>query len=282
MKNSDLLCEDFAQDNEIEVKEKKGSASVSKIVLDDELAKKYKRKAGIYYTIYSDAVLKIEKNRYLDCYRAFSDIIKEFMALYKVEKDDPVFIVGLGNADVTPDSLGPKVIDLLLVTRHLSKINRLEPDMQNVLALAPGVMSQTGIESVDITASIVKKTKTKLVIVIDALASRSMSRLNQTIQITNTSIAPGSGIGNFRKEFSSDTLGAPVVCVGVPTVVDIRSALEELQTKFSDEAPSVSPLAIEDDKIQFMVTPKEIDQNVIDLANIIADGLNLALHNREY
>lgn len=278
MIRTDLLCEDFAKDMQIESQH--GSASISKIVLDEAMAKEYGRMAGIYYTIHSDAILKIEKARFLDLYRAFAKILKEFLVMYKINKDDPIFIVGLGNADVTPDSLGPKVIDLMLVTSHLAKINRLEPNMQNVLALAPGVMSQTGLESVDVCKAVCEMSKPKLVIVIDALASRSMKRLNQTIQITNTELKPGSGIGNHRKAFSEDTLGVPVICVGVPTVVDVRSAANEL---FSGASKGdFNPLAFEDDKIQFMVTPKEIDQNIIDLANVLADGLNLALHNREY
>lgn len=282
MLHSDLLYEDFAKENTIEKKENIGTASISRIDLNEELAKKYKRLPGVYYTIFSDAILKIEKRRYDDLHKALAKIIKEFINMYKIKKEDSVFIVGLGNADVTPDSLGPKVIDMLLVTKHLEKINQLEPNMQSVIALAPGVMSQTGIESVDIVSSVVKKEKPKLVIVIDALAARSMKRLNQTIQITNTAIAPGSGIGNFRKEFSKATLGTNVLCIGVPTVVDIRSALVELGQEFFNNKDTIKPFSIEDEKIQFMVTPKEVDQNIIDLAHIISNGLNLALHNRNF
>lgn len=275
---TDLVCEDFARENLVEEKIKNNTASISKIVLDSEQAVRYQKKAGTYYTIYSDAVINIEKVRFDDLYHSIANIIKEFLVKYKIQKEDPIFILGLGNLEVTPDSLGPKVIDMLLVTRHLAKMGRLEEDMQNVLALAPGVMAQTGIESVDICKAIVDKVKPKMVIVIDALASRSLERLNQTIQITDTSIRPGSGVGNNRKEFSKDTLGIPVICLGVPTVVDIKSYVESLADKFIDKEIDVLPLY--EDKIQFMVTPKEIDQNIIDLAHIISDGLNLALHNR--
>ncbi len=278
MQRTDLVCEDAAKENIVEDRIKSGTSTVSKIVLDEQQAKKYHKKAGTYYTIYSDAVLKIEHKRFEDLYKALAKIIKDFLKLYSIKKDDPVFIVGLGNYEVTPDSLGPKVIDMLLVTRHLAKMGKLEEDMQNVLALAPGVMAQTGVESVDICKAIVDKVKPKLVIVVDALASRSLERLNQTIQITDTSIRPGSGVGNNRKEFSKDTLGVPVLCIGVPTVVDIRSYVEELMEKF--QTKDVSPVITENEDIQFMVTPKEIDQNIIDLSHVISDGLNLALHHR--
>ena len=278
MQKSDLLCEEFGKETGVEKRSEYGSANISKIVLNEELAKKYNRKSGIYYTIYSDAIIKVEKQRYDDLYKSISKVIKEFLDYYKISKDDPVFVVGLGNANVTPDSLGPKVIDMLLVTRHLRIIDKDNENMQNVLALAPGVMSQTGVESVDIVASIVKKIKPKLVIVIDALAAKSIKRINQTIQMTNTGIAPGSGIGNKRKEFSKDTLGCDCIAIGVPTVVDVRSVLEEMKEEFSN-SDNFDPFSIEMDKVQFMVTPKEIDQNIIDLSHAISDGLNLALHD---
>lgn len=280
MKKTDLLCEEFAKEVNLEKKTKMGTSTLSEIILDEENAKKYNRKPGVYFTIYSDAILNVEKQKYDDLYKAVAQTILKFICMYNIKKDDPVFVVGLGNQNVTPDSLGPKVIDLLLVTRHLHVLNKEEDYMQNVLALAPGVMSQTGVETVDIVSSVVKKIKPKLVIVIDALASKSMERVNQTIQMTNTGIAPGSGIGNKRKEFSKETLGCPCVAIGVPTVVDVRSVVEELQHKYMDEI-KFDPFAIMDEKVQFMVTPKEIDQNIIDLAHIISDGLNLALHNIE-
>lgn len=279
MGKTDLLCEEFGAESGVERKNKLGTSQISKIILDDAAAKKYKRKPGIYYTIYSDAILKVEKPRYDDLLKAISRVILEFLEYYNIKKDDPVFVVGLGNSEVTPDSLGPKVVDLLLVTRHLREING-DTNMQNVLALAPGVMSQTGVETVDIVSSVVKKIKPKLVIVIDALAAKSMKRINQTIQITNTEISPGSGIGNHRSPFSKETLGCDLVAIGVPTVVDVRNVIDELQQEYlTDYQNSFDPFSIEDEKIQFMVTPKEIDQNIIDLANVISDGLNLALHN---
>lgn len=279
MLKSDLIVEELAVDSGIETKSKYESIDVSKIVLDEANSKKYHKDAGIYYTLTTDCFVNINKKKYDDLVKAFSNIIKEFLSMYNVKKEDPVFVVGLGNSDVTPDSLGPKVIDMLLVTSHLKRMNKLEKNMQNVLALAPGVMSQTGLETVDIVSNISKSIKPKLVIVIDALASKSLNRLNKTIQLNNTSIAPGAGIGNYRKKFDKNTLGTNIVAIGVPTVVDIRSVLSEALNSFTTDLPDTLPFSFEDETIQFMVTPKEIDQNIIDISSVIADGLNLAFHN---
>lgn len=276
MSYSDLVCEDVAKENLVLDKVKEGTASVSKIILDEEGAKKYGKDPGLYYTIYSDAVLKIETKRFNDLIKSLAKIIKELLKEEDIVKADDIFIVGLGNSDVTPDSLGPLVIDQLLVTRHLAKMGKLEANMQHVLALAPGVMAQTGVETVELCEAIVSKVKPKMVIVIDALASHSIERVNQTIQVTNTSIRPGSGVGNNRKEFSKKTLGVPLICIGVPTVVDIRNYLEEISEKWEND----KAMPILNSDLQLMVTPKEIDQNVRDLAHIISEALNLALHKR--
>jgi spore protease len=141
-----------------------------------------------------------------------------------IQKQDEILVVGLGNVYVTPDSLGPKVINELDVTRHL--INYLpqyvEEGTRSVSAVAPGVLGTTGIETMEILKGIVDNTKPKLIMVIDALASRSIDRISSTIQISDTGIVPGAGVGNTRKEISQATLGIPVIAIGIPTVVDLR------------------------------------------------------------
>lgn len=282
MKKTDLICEDFSLDNGLVKKTKYETVDLSKIVLDSENAKKIKRDEGIYYTLFSDAIVDLDKKKYDDLIMAFSNVIKEYLNLYEIKKDDLIFVVGLGNACVTPDSLGPKVVQMIDVTSHLFKMNHEHGHMQNVMALAPGVMSQTGLETVDLIKSITSKLHPKLVIVIDALASISLKRLNHTIQINNASISPGAGIGNFRKKFSQKTLGCPMLAIGVPTVVDIKALFEEAFKNIDLNLDEVMPFATEDDMIQFMVTPKEIDMNIDDLANIISRGLNKAFHNLNY
>lgn len=278
---NDLICEDFGIDDNIINKTKFESVDIEKIVLDKINANKIGKEEGIYYTLSSNAILEVNKKKYDDLINAFSNIIKEYLNYYKVKKEDPIFVVGLGNCNVTPDSLGPKVIEMINVTSHLFKLNINENNMQNVYALSPGVMSQTGLETADIICNLVSNLNPKLVIVIDALASKSLSRINRTIQINNTSISPGAGIGNFRKKFSYDTLGCPVIAVGVPTVVDVKSIFIDLLQNTSINLDDVIPFSVEDETIKFMVTPKEIDENILDMSNIISKGLNLAFHNLE-
>lgn len=282
MKKTDLLCEEAGLDSSLVKNTKYETFDLSKVVLDEANAKRLKRDAGIYYTLLSDAIVDVNKKKYDDLIEAFSKVIKEYLALYEIKKDDLIFVVGLGNEEVTPDSLGPKVVQMIDVTSHLFRMNFEHDNMQNVVALAPGVMSQTGLETVDVIKSISSKIHPKLIIVIDALASISLKRLNHTIQINNASISPGAGIGNFRKKFSQKTLGCPLLAIGVPTVVDIKAIFEEALKNVDLNFEDLMPFVAEDDKIQFMVTPKEIDMNINDLANIIARGLNKAFHNLNY
>lgn len=282
MKKTDLLCEEAGLDSSLVKNTKYETVDLSKVVLDEANAKRLKRDAGIYYTLLSDAIVDVNKKKYDDLIEAFSKVIKEYLALYEIKKDDLIFVVGLGNEEVTPDSLGPKVVQMIDVTSHLFRMNFEHDNMQNVVALAPGVMSQTGLETVDVIKSISSKIHPKLIIVIDALASISLKRLNHTIQINNASISPGAGIGNFRKKFSQKTLGCPLLAIGVPTVVDIKAIFEEALKNVDLNFEDLMPFVAEDDKIQFMVTPKEIDMNINDLANIIARGFNKAFHNLNY
>lgn len=147
-------------------------------------------------------------------------LIMELRKMFKFKEDENILIVGLGNISSTPDSLGPSVINEITITNHIYLLDNLSPDYRRVSAIAPGVMGTTGIETSEIIEGIVKRVEPTYLIVIDSLASSSIERLNKTIQITDTGISPGSGIGNKRKEISFDTLGIPVVAIGVPTVVD--------------------------------------------------------------
>ena len=148
--------------------------------------------------------------------KVFEDELKTILSNYDKSS---ILVVGLGNAKSTPDSLGPKALEDIIVTRHLFLLGNPEESILKVSKIAPGVMADTGIETQDIILSIAKKTKPSLIIVIDALAASTISRINKSIQITDTGIHPGSGIGNMRKEISNDTLGIPVIAIGIPTVV---------------------------------------------------------------
>ncbi|MDF2593835.1 MAG: endopeptidase [Clostridia bacterium] len=219
----------------------------------------------------------------------------------KEKKSLEVLVIGLGNRFATPDTLGPKVAGRVLVTRH---INRKTPEAIDesvcyLSSLAPGVMGLTGIETAEIISGVAEKVKPDCIIAIDALAARSASRINSTIQITNTGISPGAGVGNPRKQINKDTLGCPVIAIGVPTVVDTAtlvsdafSQLIENMLKQAEHSPLYDMLKelSEQEKYQLIretllpeigdlfVTPKEIDEVIEYLTNIIANAINIAVH----
>ncbi len=239
--------------------------------------------------------------------REIHDIIvqittEKLRELVKVNNDDKVLIVGLGNEFVTPDAIGPKVVSKAIVTGHL--YDMWEKDIQKsfcrVYAIAPGVMGQTGVETVDIVKGVVDKIKPKVVIVVDALAGRSIERINSTIQISNSGIKPGAGIGNNRKGLDKETLGVDVIAIGVPTVIStttlisdsIDYIIEELAKSTKENEDINSLLTIDEERkyeiikdilqpytANMFVTPKEIDQVVERLSNIIANSINLSIND---
>lgn len=191
---------------------------IEKTRLSSEDSKIIGKKPGEYITITFQDIT--DHDNQSDLVKVLKDELKKFI---KVAKDDLVLIVGLGNILSTPDSLGPKVIDNIVVTNHLYELNVCDSKYQRLAAIAPSVTGKTGIETFDQIKSIVDRIKPKLIIAIDSLAASSVNRVNKTIQITNTGINPGSGIGNFRKEISLETINVPVIAIGIPTVVDASS-----------------------------------------------------------
>lgn len=290
-------------------------------------SEQFNKKPGIYYTIdlsdcsYHDTMTceKVEKA----LYKVLNNLL-EIMNL----KNKKCLLVGLGNINVTPDALGPFVLDNVIVTRHLFELNNISEGFSEVSAISPGVMGVTGIESFEIIQGIKEKIDIDFIIVIDALCSNSIRRINKTIQITDTGISPGSGVGNKRKELSIDTIGVPVIAIGVPTVVDVstitvdtmdmllkyldkkingnvtsveklssiekginfdkeKDPLDEHKEMFlgkigllnSDERRSIFKEILDPSGFNMIVTPKEIDQDVEELAKIIATGINFTLHD---
>ncbi len=187
---------------------------VTSIDLTEKEALEINKKEGTYITIEFEDITDIDN--FTKVKKVF---IKELKKLLEKFKSDLYLIIGLGNRKTAPDALGPNVIDNVLVTNHLALYGSLEEGFKRVSALAPGVTGETGIETSDLIKSLVDKLKPSCLIVIDALASSSIERLNKTIQMTDSGINPGSGIGNKRKEISKDTLNVPVIALGVPTVV---------------------------------------------------------------
>ena len=215
----------------------------------------------------------------------------------KAIKDTSVLVVGLGNQYVTPDALGPKVISEIEITRHLKKYapKYVCKGVKTISAIAPGVLGTTGIETYEIIKGVVQNIEPDLIIAIDSLASKSIKRISSSIQIGNTGIVPGSGVENERKELSYDTLGVPVIAIGVPMVVDVATIMDECLNvfigKLQDEAKSneilnkvkkegscneIKELLIEED-YNLVVTPKEIDDLVENMKCIVARTINYAL-----
>jgi spore protease len=226
----------------------------------------------------------------------------ELVNILKLGPKSTILVVGLGNWNVTPDALGPKVISNLMVTRHLLEYvpEQVDEGVRPVCAIAPGVLGITGIETGEIIRGIVDKVKPDIIIAIDALASRKMERVNTTIQIADTGISPGSGVGNKRMDLSKDTLGVPVVAIGVPTVVDAATMANDTIDLVLDSMVNQASKGTEfynmlksidrDEKYQMIqevlrpyvgnliVTPKEIDEAIEKISMVIANGLNIALH----
>jgi spore protease len=232
----------------------------------------------------------------------FAQEFERFLADMGIGTMAKVLVIGLGNWNVTPDALGPIVVENMLVTRHFFELmpDQVSPGYRPVSAVAPGVLGITGIESSEIVQGIVEKSKPDLLIAIDALASRALERVNTTIQIADTGIHPGSGIGNKRKGLTREILGIPVIAIGVPTVVYastiVNNSIDMMKSHFAKSTEQTGQILGMLDTMQenerlslvkevleplghdLLVTPKEVDEFIEDIANIIASGLNAALH----
>lgn len=244
-------------------------------------AKSMGRPQGVYITLEAPNMSVPDEDYHREISRELSRHLK---ALLPKKEDMKVLVVGLGNRDITPDALGPDVVANLRITRHI--INEYgaqgmgEEHVHSVSGLAPGVMAQTGMETMEIIRGVIEETRPDIIVAIDALAARSLRRLNRTIQITDTGINPGSGVGNHRTGLNRETLGIRVIGIGVPTVVDgativhdamshLLDALEEAEKKeFLEEmiAPSLHSM---------FVTPKDVDDTIKRLAYTISEGLNM-------
>ena len=226
---------------------------------------------------------------------------KVLKPLIKLEDSMTALVVGLGNWNVTPDAIGPKVVSKIMVTRHLKQLvpDSIDEGIRPVCAISPGVLGITGMETGEIIRGVVEKIKPNLVICIDALASRKMDRVNRTIQIGTSGISPGAGIGNRRMQINEKTIGVPVIAIGVPTVVDAATLANDTIDLVLDEMIRTANAggefynmlkSIDKEEKQKMiteilnpyvgnlvVTPKEIDMVINSLSKIIANGLNIAL-----
>ena len=268
-------------------------------VKNEEGAKKIGKQKGNYVTI-DIPELTIYDGETMD---RVSEVVSEILGrLIKIDTEKTALIVGLGNWQVTPDALGPKVTEKIIVTRHLSAVmpEAIDDSVRPVCSISPGVLGVTGIETVEIIKGVVEKIKPDLVICIDALAARRVQRVNTTIQIGDTGIAPGAGVGNNRKQINEENLGVKVIAIGVPTVVDAITIANDTIDLVVDSLISNSKSGTDFYKMlksldknekenlikevlasqistDMIVTPKDIDLVINSLSKIIANGINMAV-----
>ncbi len=251
---------------------KSNGFTVSRVkILDDEGEKALGKPRGDYITVELEGISRHDIDSFS---RAIETISRELSRLFP-KGDGCILIVGLGNEQITPDAVGISTIRHIVVTRHLvEKMPAVFGNMRPVSAISPGVLGMTGVESSEIVRSIAESIKPDFVIVIDALSSLKLSRLCKTVQITDTGIVPGSGVGNARRAITRDSIGFPVIALGVPTVVDIATIIENFAEDSGIEIPS-SSLSEYSEKL--LVTPKDIDVNIADIGRILGYAINRAL-----
>ncbi len=260
---------------------------VTKVFIESKNAAKTMGKpVGTYVTMEAPGLVEPDEGYH----REISECLAEelWQMIPNAEKEQSILVVGLGNREVTADALGPQVVDNLFVTRHMIKAYGKAAyncsRMNQISSIEPGVMAKTGMETAEIIKGVVRETGPDVVIVIDALAARSTKRLNRTIQITNTGIQPGSGVGNHRNALTEESLGVPVIAIGVPTVVDAATIVSDALDKLLEEEK-------EFDGIKYMgqhslsfaelnnmyMTGKDIDAVIKRVSFTVSEGINLAL-----
>ena len=285
-------------------------------ILTENAAKNMGRPRGHYITIEAPEMVEDDESGHREISLELADILRDLIVkkLEKTGKHMPaekkrqkkasedesgleklsILLVGLGNREVTPDALGPRVIDNMFITRHIikefGKYAFGDEKISKISGIVPGVMAQTGMECLEIVRGVVKETGPDVVITVDALAARNAKRLGRTIQLTDTGITPGSGVGNHRNALNEKSVGVPVISLGVPTVVDAATIVSDAMSSLV-EAMSISNIEKLDEKERqelarellspqlngMFVTPKDIDDSIKRLSFLISEGINIAL-----
>ena len=277
---------------------------ISSVIIETENgAKAMGKPKGSYVTLEAPNMIDEDEGYHREISIQLSKVLKR---LFPQKEDFTTLVVGLGNRAVTPDSLGPRVVDNLCMTRHIIKeFGRYvigDSCHKSVSSIVPGVMAQTGIESMEIVRGITKETNPDIIIAVDALAARSTRRLNRTIQITDTGINPGSGVGNHRHALNGESMGIPVIAVGIPTVVDAATIVIDTMNNLLEamsQAEQLRRISNSYEKLDMMekyelvhelltpqlntlfVTPKDVDEAVKRLSFTVSEGINLALQKDE-
>ncbi|MBC5736608.1 GPR endopeptidase [Pseudoflavonifractor sp. BIOML-A6] len=253
--------------------EREGYKVTTVRILNERGAAALEKPVGNYVTLLLDGLARREEDAFGRAARALGG---ELRALLKLPDGASALVVGLGNRAITPDAVGPKAAEHTMVTRHLvERVPEHFGSFRPVAALAAGVLGTTGMESGELVQAVVAKLKPDCVLAVDALASRSLDRVCRTIQIADTGIVPGSGVGNARAALNRETLGVPVIAIGVPTVVDAATLCADVLAEAGRD--DLDPDALRRAGSGVIVTPKEIDSHVADISKVIGFGVNLAL-----
>ena len=241
-------------------------------ILSEDAAREIGKPQGRYLTLELDALIRREEDAFPRACKALSTLLRE---LLPHPNDGPVLIAGLGNRMITPDAIGPQTADHVIATRHLvAQSPEVFADWRPVSALAPGVLGQTGVETGEVIYGVLDRVRPAAVIAVDALAAGRLSRLLRTVQLADTGITPGAGVGNARAALNEETLGVPVIAVGVPTVVDGATLAHEISSQLGQPACE----ALDDLSQPVMITTRDIDREVADISRMIGYAVNMALH----
>ena len=241
-------------------------------ILSEDAAREIGKPQGRYLTLELDALIRREEDAFPRACKALSTLLRE---LLPHPNDGPVLIAGLGNRMITPDAIGPQTADHVIATRHLvAQSPAIFADWRPVSALAPGVLGQTGVETGEVICGVLNRVRPAAVIAVDALAAGRLSRLLRTVQLADTGITPGAGVGNARAALNKETLGVPVIAVGVPTVVDGATLAHEISSQLGQPACE----ALDDLSQPVMITTRDIDREVADISRMIGYAVNMALH----
>ena len=241
-------------------------------ILSEDAAREIGKPQGRYLTLELDALIRREEDAFPRACKALSTLLRELLPR---PNDGPVLIAGLGNRMITPDAIGPQTADHVIATRHLvAQSPAIFADWRPVSALAPGVLGQTGVETGEVICGVLDRVRPAAVIAVDALAAGRLSRLLRTVQLADTGITPGAGVGNARAALNKETLGVPVIAVGVPTVVDGATLAHEISSQLGQPACE----ALDDLSQPVMITPRDIDREVADISRMIGYAVNMALH----
>lgn len=241
-------------------------------ILSEDAAREIGKPQGRYLTLELDALIRREEDAFPRACKALSTLLRELLPR---PNDGAVLIAGLGNRMITPDAIGPQTADHVIATRHLvAQSPEVFADWRPVSALAPGVLGQTGVETGEVICGVLDRVRPAAVIAVDALAAGRLSRLLRTVQLADTGITPGAGVGNARAALNEETLGVPVIAVGVPTVVDGATLAHEISSQLGQPACE----ALDDLSQPVMITTRDIDREVADISRMIGYAVNMALH----